>query len=352
MNKMRAMMLIALASLCLANCGQAEVLFDGTVIAGETQTITAPFGGTLQSVSLREGQWIDSGERVAAVETTKVYAGLDGTIRGLFTQAGDSVQDTVLYIAPISKYTINASIDSAYSSINTKYVVIGETVYIKCTKDGSHQAVGTIIAVNEDSYTVETTRGELYMEEKVYLYRSSDYDTDSRIGSGTVARTAEVAVKGTGSLLALYVEEGDIVERGQLIFETVEGTLDQLQPSGRDITSPISGVIATISAQAGSKVEKGTVLATIYPQEGYLVEVLVPEDMLSKIGEGDVATLYLYSDEEPKNSYEGSVLSIGYTNQAQQDVSDAQVQYAALIKFDADSKVRLGMSVSVSLNDD
>lgn len=80
----------------------------------------------------------------------------------------------VLYLSPAEKYTISASINKAYNSSETRYVTIGETVYISCTADGKHTATGVITGAEGTNYTVETTSGELLMEETVAIYRSAD----------------------------------------------------------------------------------------------------------------------------------------------------------------------------------
>ena len=198
----------------------AETTFDGTVVAGDAVSVTAPFGGTVSSFSLRAGGLISVGDTVAAIGTTKVYAPGDGTVAGVFAQAGDAVESVnsrwgaVMYIMPTNKYTITADIDKAYNSSETKYVNIGETVYISCTADGSHTATGIVTAASGNTYTVETTAGALVMEETVYLYRSPDYASTSRIGRGTVGRTAEITVSGSGSTLRMHVKDGDKVSRG------------------------------------------------------------------------------------------------------------------------------------------
>ena len=245
MNKKRRaalVMALFLATVGSATAARAEAEFDGEVVASETQVISVPCSGQLESIEVQEGQWVSEGEAVAEMKVNKVFATTDGTVRGIFYQVGDSLESgagasgqttgsaenaggednsqsadgTVMYIAPVSRYTVNATIDDAYNRAANKYVRIGETVYMKCVKDGSHRAVGTIVAVDGSGYTVETTGGELYMEETVYIYRDSDYSSSTRIGSGTVTRTQEVAVQGTGTLLKLYVEDGEEVERGQL----------------------------------------------------------------------------------------------------------------------------------------
>jgi len=326
------------------NAASAQTAFDGRVAAGETRTVTAPFGGTLAQMGLREGQLITAGQEIAQVDTTKVYAPMDGTIRGIALQLGDSADATVCYLVPVNKYTITATVDKAYDTAENKFVMVGETVYIACTTDGSHVAEGVITAVSGSGYTVETTKGELYMEEKVYIYREASRKKASRIGSGTVGRTQEVAVKGSGSLIRLHVEEGEPVERGQLLFETVEGTLDGFVAQGNGILAPVNGTVATIEVAAGQKLSKGDTVLTLYPQGSYVVEFDVPESALPNVKEGEQVQIYFEQQDAPL-VFKGTVLSVDYITQA----NNQEAVYTAIASIQADDSIRLGMTATVML---
>lgn len=340
----------------------AEEELEGSVVAGDTITVTAPYGGTIQSISLREGALINAGDAVATIQTTKVLAPEDGTVRGIFAQEGDSVDNaTIMYIAPVSKYTISCTIDKAYDSIDTKYVRIGETVYIKNKRDGTYEAVGTITSVDGSSYTVQTSAGELYMEDTVYIYRDADYDTDSRIGSGTVSRTSELSISGTGSLLKLYVQDGEEVERGQLLCETVEGTLDALAAYSDTITCDVSGVIAEINTSAGQKVSKGDVLMTVYTPDSYQIEFSIDEDLLTAVQVGDTVNIVFNWKEDSGETIQGTVTGISYisedsssgtTDESGGSSTSSATKYTGYIAFQPDDTVRLGMSVTISTIDE
>jgi multidrug resistance efflux pump len=359
--------LIALAAALLllfpAFSALAEEELEGSVVAGDTISITAPYGGTVQSISLRAGALISVGDTVATMQTTKVLAPEDGTVRGVFSQAGDTLDKTnVLYIAPVSKYTIACSIEKAYDSIDTKYVRIGETVYVKNKRDGTYRAEGIITAVNGSNYTVQTSAGELYMEDTVYIYRSSDYAAESRIGSGTVGRTAELAISGSGSLLKLYVTDGEAVERGQLLFETVDGSLDAMAAYGDTIPSDVSGVIANVNVSAGQKVSKGDVLLTVYDPASYQIEFTIDEDLLSSVEAGDTVNIVFQWNEDTGTAIQGTVTSISYISDStsattsdtgQGDSSETTAtKYTGYVAFQADDTVRIGMSVTVSTIDE
>ena len=165
----KAWLSICLCILCLTGAAGAEVAFSGVVAARESAAVTSPIGGSVETVLVRAGDWVEAGETVARVAVTGVYAPTDGAVRGLAAEAGDSAGETVLSIAPLSKYTVNADISDAYDSAANKYVTVGETVYMECARDGSHVAVGRVVKAEGSKYTVEVTGGELYMEETVYI---------------------------------------------------------------------------------------------------------------------------------------------------------------------------------------
>lgn len=348
MNK-RFFITAAALLLSLNLSARAELTFDGKIEATKEVAVTAPYGGTVQSVAVRQGELINAGDPLLTLQTTKVLATEDGTVRGVFAQAGDSAEQTVLYLSPVSKYTLSCSISKAYQSIESLYVRIGETLYIRCVKDGSHKAVGTVTAVSGSGYTVCTTGGELYMEETVYLYRSPDYDATTRVGSGTVSRTPELSVSGTGSILRLHVSDGEEVERGQLLFETVQGNLDIQADISSQITAPASGIIAQITAQAGRAAAYGDTLLTFYPNDSYQARFSIPQEDLSSIQTGDPVTIRFEWQGDDSAGVKGTVREISYLAQASQTGS---VVYDGYADFSYNQSVRLGMSVTVTLDQD
>lgn len=337
----------------LPGLAMAETTFDGTVVSGETLSVQAPFGGTVSALRVRAGDQLAFGQEIAAVETAKVYAQADGQVSGVFGQPGDSVEDVVnrigavLYIAPTGKYTVTCDIQKAYNASDNKFVNIGETVYLESYSDSNgNEAVGTITAVNGTAYTVETTSGELLMEETVVVYRTADYQTKSRIGRGTVSRTPEVAVSGTGSIVAMHVADGDTVTRGQLLFETVTGTLDGLFATGNQIVSPVDGIVAAVNTATGSNLSKGDTVLTVYPLDQMQVEIEMDEYDLLTVAEGDKLTLTFNYDDTGSQTSEGTVAMISRVSETT-DTSD--VIYKAYVDFEATAATRLGMTVVATL---
>ena len=343
---MRKLICLLLCLPVLLGAALAEEQFDGQVVAGEAVSVTAPFGGTVKSIGLKQGAQVAVNDGILTLSTTRVLAPEDGTIRGVFAEAGDSAADTVMYLAPVSRYTVSASIGKAYNAEDTKFVILGETVYIRCSKDGSHQARGVITAVKGSSYTVQTTAGELYMEETVNLYRTADYAADQCIGTGTVTRTEALAISGQGSILKMHVQDGDAVERGQVLFETVEGTLGGSTWPDSTVRADVSGVVAEVMVKAGQQVSAGDVLMTVYQPESFRIRMSVPEDMLSAVSVGDEALIYFSWNEDKSAPCAGTVREISYVSEAAEGDEPA---YSVYVDFRADETVRLGMNVTVVL---
>ena len=364
-DKRIACALIALLVLALGAPALAQVTFQGTVVSRETTAISAPFGGLIDEISLRKGDLIRVGDPVASIRTTKVYAEMDGVVSGIFAKEGDQTEGIteryggVMYLEPVNKYVVSATTEKAYNSSATKYIHIGEKVYLSCTKDGTHvgTAVVTKIEAVDDNgntpYSLEVTSGEFYMGETVGIYRDSSHASQSRIGRGTIQQNAAVPVKGTGSVLKVHVQVGDRVERGEVLFETVEGVLDGLYAVDNTIYSPLDGFVATVDAAQGSAVEKGGKLITVFPTDAMQIEMKVSELDLAEIHEGDKVSIEFEWDADGALQLEGVVTGISSVGDEKAEGStNSDAQYSAYVDFTPVDSVRLDMSVIVYVLDE
>ena len=357
-NKLRICGLIVALALLAGVPALAQISFQGTVVSSKTIAVNAPFGGIVDEIDLRKGDPIQVGSPVATIRTTKVFAEMDGTVSGIFAREGDQTEGiterygAVMYIEPVNRYVVSATTEKAYNSSETRYIHIGERVHLACTKDGTH--VGTAVVTNVGgesssdsgssgdsgsgssasytSYKLEVTSGDFYMGETVGIYRDSAHSSESRIGRGTIQQNSAVAVKGTGSVLKMHVQVGDHVERGEVLFETVEGVLDGLYAMDNVIYSPMDGIVATVDAVQGSAVEKNGKLISVYPEEALQIAIKV--------------SVEFEWDMDGTRQIPGVVSSISRVGEEQTDkTSDAQ--YTAYVDFKPDETVRLDMTVSV-----
>ena len=336
---MKKLFVTLLCALLLPVAALCETMFAGEVTAGQTQVIVAPYGGIVQGVAVRVGDSVKIGDTIASIGTTKVYAMTEGTISGVFASEGDAAADikerygALCYIEPINRYTLDASTEKAYNSSENRYIHIGETVFLSCTKDGTHQGRGVITAIDkedEDKYTVEVTGGEFYMGETVAIYRDEAYTNESRIGRGTVERTPPVAVNAEGSVLRLHVKAGDSVERGELLLETVSGTLDGLYAPETKVVSDCKGVIATVDAGNGTAVEKGAKIATIYPEDAMQVSMVISESDLMDVKVGGKASIEFNWDADGERRFDGVISAISYVNEKKQEGGSSAAEYDAI----------------------
>ena len=350
--------LTVLLLLSLTPCALAETSFAGKVIPEDTVAVVAPFGGSIEHMFVREGDVVKKGDKVATISTTPVYATIEGTVSGVFALPGDSAENVgtrygaVMYIEPTNRFVVNASTEKAYNSSETKLIHIGEKVYLSCTQDGTHQGTAIVTAVKDADesgstpYTLEVTGGDFYIGETVGIFRSEKYEAATRIGRGIVAQNKAVGITATGSVLRLSVQEGETVERGELLLETVDGTLDGLYAVDNTILSAVDGVVATADAKVGTAVAKDANLITVYPDNAFEIEIEVSEYDLTEIREGDKVVIEFEWDADGLKKYVGEVVTISKVNKETTDKS-GEALYSAYIRFEPDEQVRLGMSVMV-----
>ena len=198
-----------------------EVSFEGTVASDASVRVAAPIGGTVDTVNLIAGQRVTEDDAVLSLAGTKVYAAQSGTVTGVFAAAGDDLDavatryGAALYIEPEYGFTVSATTDKAYDSAATRLVHIGETVYLTGSATSKLRGSGVVTAVNGTSYTVEIREGEFQLNESVRVYREDTLASTCRLGTGSVARVDPVAVTATGSVLKMYVKNGDAVRAYQ-----------------------------------------------------------------------------------------------------------------------------------------
>ena len=348
------------AALLASQCALAEsITFTGTVAASKTVEVYAPIGGKVEAVSVEAGQQVSAGETLATLSTTKVYAEEAGTVTGVFGQPGDSAETVgslygaVVSIEGESVYSIAASTDNAYNSTATKFIHVGEAVYLSCYSDGTHTGAGVVTAVEGTDYTVRVTSGEFLIGETVNVYRGESAVSSMRIGRGTLNRVSPTAVTGTGSIVSIAVQPGDAVQRGDLLFETLDGTFDGLYMSGNEITADADGTVSQLNVQQGGTVQKGDVVAVLYPQGAMRVKAQVAEANLASIAVGDPVSIELIWNQDEEVTYPGTISGISALADSTGESMDGEstVTFTVYVDFTPDENTRYGMSAVVTTLD-
>ena len=350
----------AAACLLLAQGALAEsISFNGTVDVDNTVEVYAPIGGVVDRVQAEVGQTVKAGDVLATLSTTKVYAAESGTVTGVFGVPGDSAETVssrygaVMYIEGEWLYTIAASTDNAYNTTENKFVHVGEPVYLSCYSDGTHTGTGVITSIQGTDYTVEVTSGEFLVGETVSVFREESCKAASRIGRGALSRTNPIAVTGSGSIVSFAVSDGEAVERGDLLFETLDGAFDGLYMSGSDLVAETDGVVAQLNVQQGGNVQKDSVVAVIYPTDAMRVTAQISEGDLGSVSEGDSVTVELLWNQDEEVIYDGIITGISRiaTEAAGGADGGSEVTYTVYVDFEPDENTRFGMSAIVTTQD-
>ena len=321
----RRLAILLLSLLAFAIPALAEV-YEGITTAFSSEIVSSDGSGTLESLCVQVGQRVEEGQPLAVLFPEKTFASQDGTVALIQANEGDTVSGEVLELAPVERYTVYCTVDKAYQSAESTLVFSGETVYIKCTSDGTHRGLGIITQIDGEEYRVLTIGGELYVGETVYLYRDADFTAAQRVGIGTVIVSETQVYEADGEMTLLRVTEGDTVERGQLLFAI----------GGGEITAPTSGIVASLSCQPGDAVQKDQVVAEVVPDGGIGVEIQVDETGAGKIHVGSAVRL-VFAGQEEDAAIQGTVVNVS--------AIASSGQYAVRIRPETDAPLSLGMSV-------
>lgn len=325
--------LALLAALLLAAAPALAENYDGSTAALSETPVYSATGGVVQSVPVSAGCVVAEGDVLAKLREEKVFATQDGTVSSVSLKAGEKADGEVLSLAPVSRYTVYCTSEDAYSDPENMLIRSGETVWIKCSVNGTHKAVGRVTKVDSEEYTVEVTGGTLYIGEKVLIYRNSGFASADRVGVGTVISSAEEEYSAEGVILSLHVAEGDAVEKGQLLYTYSEE--DALV-----LTATESGIVSEVKVAAGETVSKDQQIATVILRSNIGIVLTVDEYDASKFRSG--ATVEYRLEAYPDQGWQNAVV-LGVSA-----VSDGQSYEVRLLPEVPPE--RIGMSVQVRVD--
>lgn len=280
----------ALAALLCTAPALAEV-YSGTTVAGSSVNVTASSSAQVEWSNACIGGTVSEGDVLFTLRTTKVFASQDGVIARIQAKEGQEISGDVLEVQPVSRYDIYCTVSEAYASTATMLIHSGETLYLRCTVNGTHQGTATVTTIDGETYMAEATGGEFYNGETVYLYRDPDYDYSTLVGIGTVLAAEAESYKSNGQLVQLHVEEGEYVERGELLYETIEG-------DSAEITAPTGGIITQCLVETGNRIEDGQSVCTIALPEDILVEIQLDAQAAAGLHVGNSVALTYACDAE------------------------------------------------------
>ena len=385
MKKLFALCIALMLAILPMGAVMAEtIMIYGTVINTQPQSVVCTADGTIEQVNVTVGDRVTGGSVIATVETNKVYATTDGTVY-LFGEDGDKVSDVtaqygaVAYISPAQPYTITAT--AADRNGQAVGVVPGETVYLRCYKDGKHTGVGVLAKLEKGKYTVVVIEGEFATGETISIYRDPAYTDQSRIGRAKVTIADMVACQGDGYLVKFHVQNGATVEKGTLLYETISGTFAPGSTQHDKVVAPTNGIVSAVYDKAGSQLngaapittqttddkktsDKDTttstaapvssltsthVIAEVYPDSSLRIVAYAPESVLSEIHVGDTVYVSCQYIENMAEPVVGAVEKISRIPAPEN--SGVEAQYAVYVTVSDTSSFYYGMNVTVTTSD-
>lgn len=339
--------LVACAMLPACCLAEGSLHIDGQIEAVKVKTITAPFGGMVGDFSVREGDLLEAGTEMFTISTTPVYADFDGKVTGVFAQPGDSTASVMnryqalCYLEREELYTAECSTSGADSDNEDKIVHVGEIVYLKSSNDSDRTGVARITGVEGKNYTIEVIAEEdMRLNEQIKVYRDDDHSSDDCIGSGRLRRIDPVPVTAQGYVSRVHVTDGQRVQRGDLLFEVVPDMLDGMHGSDGTVKVNEDGVLLSIEAKSGARIEKDAPMAT-YCETGDMQLICpVDEDDLEHIAAGMEVIVTL--DAYPSAPMTGRVVKIASASIRQ----GGGASFEVTIELPENEYVKVGMNAT------
>ena len=141
-------------------------------------------------------------------------------------------------------------------------------------------------------------------------------------------------------MLAAYVEDGQHVSRGDVLFDVVPDVLDGMVGGDGHVYMPEDGVLLSVSAVSGEQAAKDAVLATYCPKDTMRLVCSVDEQDLFELAVGDVmqVTLDAYEDKPLR----GTIAKIASAS----GDDGTSTSFDVTIELEANDLMRIGMSAS------
>ena len=344
---MKKILITLLALLCLtagAAYAQVALEIEGTIEPARTLMILAPYSGQAGDIDLAVGDALQEGDALLEIATTKVYADFDGVVTGVFAKAGDRAASVaerygaLVYMEREEIYTAECTTNGSSSDNENKIVHVGETVYVQSTADNKRDGVGVVTGVSGKAYTVVIRLiDELRITDQIKIYRESDHDNDSCIGSGKISRIDPVGISAEGSVLAVHVSAGQRVSRGDLLLETVPDALEKMQGGDGVVRMPQDGVLLSVSVASGAQIAKDQAIAAYCPAGEVKLVCRVDEEDMAQIAVGDRMTVTLEAMEDKQISAVVTKIAAA---------TDENGEYAVTLALDKTEGLRIGMSAT------
>lgn len=311
----------------------------------------------------------------ALEERDKLYikAKNNGTISGFSLKSGQEIKNGTK-IADISDND-NLEVVLPFTSAQVNSIRVGDTATVTSSKHMS-SVTGTVTHVSSSSYS-DNNGSSAYSVTVQFKNPGSFYagmvvggavGNNISSGGGTVTNSASSAIyaETDGTVSKIYYSDGDYVTKGTVIatltsdsvndkitdstlsYKSANLSMRQTEKDLEDynITSPISGTVITRNSKAGDTIDKTTaqtVMMVVADISKLKFDLSIDELDISKVSEGQQVAITC--DALPDESFLGYITTISVEGTAQNGVTT----YTAEVVIDNPGNLRPSMNVDASV---
>ena len=375
---------------------------SGTVSSSGEYALTSSNAGTVDTLNVKQGDTVTAGEIIAHITATSdqqsltqkqnalttannnlaqaeqnltngstIKAPVAGRVKEISASAGDDLSVTkaagnLMVISADGKMDLSVSASlplGATVSVNTSdsagaAVTVSGTVTAGGSGSAGSSGQGsngsysqTTIQINEDDLPVGANatvsyNGQTYAAGKLSLDSSVAI---SNPGSGTISKVNvsenQVVAKGAALVTLNSASLQSAVDSAKTAVTNAQNDVAnaQSQLDKATITSPVNGVVATVSTAAGSTVQSGGAIVTILDPTKMQTVVTVDETDIAKVSVGQKASITVSA--VSGKTFSGSVTAVDVMGTSSNGVTNFNVT----VSIDNPDGVRVGETANANI---
>jgi len=320
----RLLPLIALAVLAAAGVFVWRTFFapppvpDGIVtlsgrIEGDDSAIAPKVAGKILEIRVREGDTVNAGDVLAALDDSQIRAQEDQA-RAALRNAEAQAQSARDQIAVLQQQLEQNQLQTVQASTDAKGRVRQADADVAAAEENLAQqkAAYQMAAFNKDAYTRLAQQGAVSEQQRVEAVTAADQQAaavaaaqrqvDAARGALTTAQ-ANLANPGirsaaTAAVQKQIVQQGAVVASATAQVAQAQAQLAEAEANRQDLVvrAPFSGTVITRAAEPGEVVTAGTAIVTLLNLDQVYLRGFVPEGDIGKVKIGQPAHVYLDSN--------------------------------------------------------
>lgn len=369
---------------------------SGTVSDSTMVTLTAANAGTIDSVSVKQGDTVTAGQVIAHVTDTNsdqtvtqkksalasaesalaqakeslsdlfIKAPIAGRVKSIQASAGDDLS-TIKSLGDLAVISTSRSMKVSFNS--SASLPLGASVKVV---DGKSSITGTVTSVSgggQGNSAQGSSSGSIVVTIPTDNWGVGDtvsiYYNGKLVGTGSLELVSYKSISGNGSgkITNVYVKENQMVSKNTKLFkldstsaeneisqkeqevETAKQELEEAEKNAEKntITSTVDGVVAELDVKSGDSVSAGSTIAVIYDPDDMQTVISVDELDISSVEVGQKANITL--DAVSDKTFSGTVTEVNPIGSS----SNGVATYDVTISIEDPEGIKIGMTTNAEI---